>query len=173
MIAYAGENGFPEGELRSLLDQHPGAKYGSDLIPELKVIYYGDVIIVGHYRFQCVATPGHTMGHTCLYEAEKKFLVAGDHILIDITPNIQCWSDGENPLKYYLESLDKTYKLEVDLVLPGHRRLIEDHRARIEELKEHHRGRLKEVLSILETNSLNAFQVASRMTWDIKAETCT
>ncbi|MFC2165089.1 MBL fold metallo-hydrolase [Acidobacteriota bacterium] len=171
MIAYASENGFPEDELRSLLDQHPGAKYGSDWIPELKVLDDGDVINVGHYRFQCVATPGHTMGHTCLYEADKKFLVAGDHILIDITPNIQCWSDGENPLKFYLESLDKISKFEVDLVLPGHRRLIEDHRARIEELKAHHRLRLEEVLTILEMNSLDAFQVASRMSWDIKAET--
>jgi len=171
MIAYASENGFPEDELRSLLDQHPGAKYGSDWIPELKVLDDGDVINVGLYRFQCVATPGHTMGHTCLYVADKKFLVAGDHILIDITPNIQCWADGENPLKYYLESLDKIYKFEVDLVLPGHRRLIEDHRARIEELKEHHHLRLKEVLTILGMNSLDAFQVASRMTWDIKAET--
>jgi glyoxylase-like metal-dependent hydrolase (beta-lactamase superfamily II) len=91
--------------------------------------------------------------------------------LVDITPNIQCWSARENPLKYYLESLDKIHKLEVDLVLPGHRRLIEDHRARIKELKEHHRLRLKEVLTILQMNSLDAFQVASRMTWDIKAKT--
>jgi glyoxylase-like metal-dependent hydrolase (beta-lactamase superfamily II) len=170
MIAYAGKNGFPENQLKAALDKHPGAKYGSEWIPELRVLDDGDVIAVGDYRFQCVATPGHTMGHICLYEPARKILVAGDHLLIDITPNIQCWSDSQNPLKHYLASLDKVSKLDVTLVLPGHRRLFKDHRARIQELKIHHGRRLEEVLKILDRRCLNAFQVASEMTWDIEAE---
>jgi glyoxylase-like metal-dependent hydrolase (beta-lactamase superfamily II) len=168
MIAYAGRNGFPENELRAALDKHPGAKYGSEWIPELKVLEDGDGINAGDYHFKCVATPGHTMGHTCLYEATKKFLVAGDHILIDITPNIQCWSDEQNPLKHYLASLDKVAGLQIDLVLPGHRRLIRDPATRIKELKTHHRHRLDEVLTILAGRSMTAFEVASRMTWDLR-----
>ena len=170
MIEYAGRNGFPENELRAALDKHPGAKYGTEWIPELKVLEDGDQIHVGDYHFQCVATPGHTMGHTCLYEPDKKVLVAGDHILIDITPNIQCWSDDQNPLKHYLASLDQVAGLQVDLVLPGHRRLITNHQARIEELKSHHAHRLAEVLTILGGVSMTAFEVASRMTWDLKCE---
>jgi glyoxylase-like metal-dependent hydrolase (beta-lactamase superfamily II) len=170
MIAYAGRNGFPENELRAALDKHPGAKYGTEWIPELKVLEDGDQIQFGDYQFQCIATPGHTMGHTCLYEPDKKLLVAGDHILIDITPNIQCWSDSQNPLKHYLASLDKVAGLQVDLVLPGHRRLISDHLARIEELKRHHDQRLAEVISILDGRSMTAFEVASRMTWDLKCD---
>jgi glyoxylase-like metal-dependent hydrolase (beta-lactamase superfamily II) len=130
----------------------------------------GDVIDVGVYHFKCVATPGHTMGHTCLYEPNKKILVAGDHILIDITPNIQCWSDTDNHLKHYLASLDKVQKLQVDLVLPGHRRLIDNHRARIEELKKHHALRLDEVLAILKDGTMSAYEVASHMSWDIDCE---
>jgi glyoxylase-like metal-dependent hydrolase (beta-lactamase superfamily II) len=168
MIAYAGRNGFPENELRAALDKHPGAKYGSEWIPELKVLEDGDEIHAGDYHFTCVTTPGHTMGHICLYEPDKKLLVAGDHILIDITPNIQCWSDEQNPLKHYLASLDKVSRLQIDLVLPGHRRLIRNPQARIEELKIHHRRRLEEVLTILEAKSMTAFQVASRMTWDLR-----
>jgi glyoxylase-like metal-dependent hydrolase (beta-lactamase superfamily II) len=170
MIAYAGKNGFPENELQSALDKHPGAKYGSDWIPEMTVLDDGDAVHVGDYQFKCVATPGHTMGHICLYEPSKKILVAGDHILIDITPNIQCWSDTLNPLKHYLASLDKVAGLQVDLILPGHRRLIRNHDARIAELKQHHAHRLNEVLAILGGAPLNAFQVAARMTWDIKAD---
>jgi glyoxylase-like metal-dependent hydrolase (beta-lactamase superfamily II) len=110
------------------------------------------------------------MGHICLYEPHRKILVAGDHILIDITPNIQCWSDVQNPLKHYLSSLDKVYTLKVDLTLPGHRRLINNHQARVEELKRHHSNRLDEVLSILKRGSMSAFKVASLMTWDIDSE---
>ena len=170
MIAYADKNGFPENELRSVLDKHPAAKFGLDWVPEMKVLDDGDSIHVGDYHFKCIATPGHTMGHVCLYELNKKILVAGDHILIDITPNIQCWSDTQNPLKHYLDSLDKVARLQVDLTLPGHRRLIRNHDARIAELKQHHANRLNEVLTILEGTSLNAFQIASRMTWEIKAD---
>jgi glyoxylase-like metal-dependent hydrolase (beta-lactamase superfamily II) len=110
------------------------------------------------------------MGHICLYEPDKNLLVSGDHILIDITPNIQCWSDVQNPLKHYLSSLDKTAGLQVDLVLPGHRRLITDHLARIEELKNHHANRLAEVLTILDAGPMTAFGVAARMTWDLKCD---
>ena len=170
MIAYAGQNGFPEDELQAALDKHPGAKYGSEWIPEMKLLEDGDEICVGDYTFRCVSTPGHTMGHICLYEPDKKVLVAGDHILIDITPNIQCWSDVQNPLKHYLDSLDKVYGLQVDLTLPGHRRLIDNHQARIDELKRHHSERLAEVLSILRKGGANAYQVASQMTWDIDSE---
>ena len=60
--------------------------------------------------------------------------------------------------------------LQVDLILPGHRRLIRNQDARIAELKQHHAQRLDEVLTILEGAPLNAFQVAARMTWDIKAD---
>jgi glyoxylase-like metal-dependent hydrolase (beta-lactamase superfamily II) len=167
MVDYAGHNGFPENELIAAIDKHPGAKYGSDWIPELKVLDDGDGIDVGTYNFKCVTTPGHTMGHTCLYEQNQKILVAGDHILIDITPNIQCWSDTENQLKHYLASLDKVYDLEIDLVLPGHRRLFGNHRTRIKELKKHHMQRLDEVLKILGKDSMSAFQIAAQMTWDI------
>lgn len=170
MIEYAGQNGFPENELQAALDKHPGAKYGSEWIPEMTLLEDGDGIEVGDYHFKCVATPGHTMGHICLYEPDKKILIAGDHILIDITPNIQCWSDEQDPLKHYLASLEKVYSLKVDLTLPGHRRLIRDHRTRIKELKHHHAERLAEVLSILKRGGMNAFQVASQMTWDIDSE---
>ena len=168
MIEYAGKNGFPENELRAALHQHPGYKYGSDWTPDMSVLEDGETITFGNYCFECVETPGHTLGHICLYESNKKILIAGDHILSDITPNIQCWSDKENPLEKYLLSLDKVRKLDVGLVLPGHRRLFKEHRARIDELKLHHEKRAEEILVILKNGPGNAYEVASGMTWDIK-----
>lgn len=167
MLAYARKSGFSENELRKAFQSHPGREFGSDWIPELKILQDGDKIYVGNFSFKCISTPGHSLGHTCLYEPDKKILIGGDHILIDITPNIQCWTDEQNPLQNYLESLDKVNDMHIDLVLPGHRRLITDHRRRIAELKEHHRIRLQEVLSILSDNPMTAFEMASRMTWDL------
>ena len=167
MIEYAGLMGFPRNELRNALESHPGYRFRSDWVPELSILGDDDTVEVGGYLFKCVETPGHTRGHTCLYEASEKIFVAGDHILNDITPNIQCWSDQENPLKDYLASLDKVHGLDVDLVLPGHRRLFRNYRERIGELKRHHSQRVEEVLKILKRGPKNGFQVASEMTWDI------
>ena len=170
MVDYAALNGFPKNELEAALDKHPGAKFGADWIPELEVLDDGDRIDVADYHFKCVTTPGHTLGHTCLYDPDKKILLAGDHVLIDITPNIQCWSDTANPLKDYLASLDKVQRLQIDLVLPGHRRLIDNPKARIGELKKHHALRLDEVLTVLKKGPMSAFQMAAHMTWDIDCE---
>jgi glyoxylase-like metal-dependent hydrolase (beta-lactamase superfamily II) len=170
MIRYAGTHGFPEEELWNALKQHPGHKFASDWIPDLSIMSEGEVISAGDFAFRCIETPGHTLGHMCMYEPDKKILISGDHILDDITPNIQCWSDHENPLKHYLESLDKVAGLDVDLVLPGHRKVMKDMKARIAELKHHHAIRIDEVRSILNSKAMNAFQVASKMTWDIDAD---
>jgi len=134
---------------------------------DFTVIGDGDNIAVGDYHFTCVKTPGHTRGHMCLYEKEKKILISGDHILNDITPNISLWSDWHNPLQDFLHSLDKVRELAVEWVLPGHRTVFNNCAARIDELKEHHRIRANEVLAILRDGAQHAYQVASRMTWDM------
>jgi glyoxylase-like metal-dependent hydrolase (beta-lactamase superfamily II) len=160
-------NGFPEDELQSALRSHPGYKYGLKGDLPFSIVKEGDRISIGDYLFECVETPGHTKGHMCLYEPRKRIFVAGDHILDDITPTIQLWSDDWDPLKEYLNSLEKIYKLDIELVLPGHRGIIRNCKERIRELKDHHAKRLEEIVSILRKGSQSAFEVASQMTWDV------
>jgi len=167
MVAYARLHGFPGPQLQEALERHPGYKYGSRLDHPLTIVRDGDTLPAGPYRLKCVETPGHTPGHMCLYDADHKILVSGDHILEDITPNIQSWSDHDHPLRSYLSSLEKVGKLDVDLVLPGHRRIFRDCTRRIGELKRHHQDRALEVISILKEGPQHAFDVASKMTWDI------
>ncbi len=127
----------------------------------------GDSVTVGDYAFRCLETPGHTQGHLCLYEPNGRILVSGDHVLEDITPNITGWLGDENHLEQYLGSLDRVARLEVELVLPGHRWVFTDCRGRIQDLKHHHQDRAEEVYSILDGGAMDGFQVASRMTWDM------
>ena len=47
-------------------------------------------------------------------------------------------------------------------------RVMNNHRQRIEELKEHHRNRLNEVICALQGGAKSAFQVAPYVTWDIE-----
>jgi glyoxylase-like metal-dependent hydrolase (beta-lactamase superfamily II) len=170
VLAYIGRNGFPAERLKKALQAHPGSKFGTDWVPPMQMLDEGDIIRIGDYAFECVQTPGHTLGHTCLYEPTHRFFIAGDHILAGITPNIQCWGEDRNPLQQYLESLAKVQKYAVDLVLPGHRRLFSGFKERIQELIAHHHERLNEVLSVLKDGALSGYEVAARMTWDILAD---
>jgi glyoxylase-like metal-dependent hydrolase (beta-lactamase superfamily II) len=88
----------------------------------------------------------------------------------ELTPNISAWDDTDNSLQVYLQSLDKVYRMELDLILPGHRSIVSDCRGRILELKKHHEERLQEVLSIIKSAGAgSAYEVAAQMEWDIDA----
>jgi glyoxylase-like metal-dependent hydrolase (beta-lactamase superfamily II) len=165
--SFARMRGFPEEELKKAFASHPGRRYRSEGYINFSILKGGDTISIGNYLFECIETPGHTEGHICLYEPSKKIFICGDHMLIDITPNILLLSDARNSLREYLVSLDKVYDLDVELVLPGHRSIFKDQKKRIRELKQHHQIRLKEVISILRKGKQNVFQIASQMTWDI------
>jgi glyoxylase-like metal-dependent hydrolase (beta-lactamase superfamily II) len=166
-ISFARLNGFPEEELRAGLLSHPGFKFRAKGNLVFHILKEADLIRFGDYAFTCIETPGHSWGHMCLYEPHQKILVAGDHILNDISPNIQLWSDEWNPLKAYLSSLDKVYGFDIELVLPGHRGILRNGKERIRELRHHHQERLEEITSILKKGGMNAFEIGSRMSWDI------
>ena len=163
-------HGFPEKALKEIFDPGADGYYRSERHLPFKMVEDGDMINTGDYVFKCLRTSGHTEGHTCLFEPNRKMLISGDHLLGDITPSIQLRSEEGNPLKKYLESLDKVYDLDIDLVLPGHRGLFNGCKERIKELKEHHQERANQVISILKKGSQNAYEVASQMTWDTNCD---
>jgi glyoxylase-like metal-dependent hydrolase (beta-lactamase superfamily II) len=164
---FARLNGFPEEELRSAIRKDRGFEFASNWQPSFRILREGDTISIGDNVFKCIETPGHSIGHICLYESNKRVFMSGDHILGDISPGIQLWHDEWDPLKEYLASLEKVWGLDIGLVLPGHRNVFRGFKERIEELKNHHQKRLDEIISILEIGKKNAFQIGSLMSWDI------
>jgi len=170
LIEFARLNGFPDDELQKALTSHPGFKYSPKQKPAFTLVDDSDVIEYGGFRLQCIATPGHTQGHMCLYEPDARILFSGDHVLFDITPHIESWAYTVNSLADYLQSLDKVDRLPVDLVLPGHRNFLGNLKDRIGELKRHHFERAEEVMGVLGNRSMNAYEIAGLMTWDIDCE---
>lgn len=143
------------------------AKYADRALVPISVVREGDTFVRGGYNWMAVATPGHTAGHMCLYEATHKILIAGDHILDKITPNIGLWNFKYDPLGQYLPSLDKIAGMNVDLVLPGHRNIITDMRGRIREIQHHHHLRLQDAMQALGGDKKTVAHVARRMSWDL------
>lgn len=168
------KNGLPNGDL--LADsqfkmRNPMTEYAERRGYNFTFLDEGQEVRIGDYVFTSITTPGHTKGHVCLYEKNKKIFISGDHILEDVSPIIFAGGLDENPLGDYLSSLDKVSGLDVSLVLPGHRRTFTDFKARIGELKHHHEVRANEAMKALSGGPLTAYEIAAQMHWDVKERT--
>ncbi len=167
-VDFFAANGFPMDALRESLSKHPGMLYRPSRLVQLTPAHDNQDIPLDGFELVCIETPGHSPGHTCVYDRERKIFFSGDHILFDITPNISYWPEMKDALRSYLESLDKVSGLEVKMVLPGHRNSWHKHGDRIAELKQHHRHRLDEVLTALQEGDMTAYEVAPYITWKIE-----
>lgn len=150
---------------------HPGVMWRPDDTVDFHFLHDGDVLSYGGYELRCVVTPGHSPGHTCLYDDRKKILFAGDMILGDITPNLcyELWLD--DPLTEYVKSLKTVEDLEIKKIFVGHRSMLQDVYGRIAGLRKHHTLRCNEALDVLKRRGpLDSWSAAAHMTWDISAK---
>jgi len=102
----------------------------------------GNVLNIGSTYLEILHTPGHSPGHICLYDSDRKILFSGDHILLHTTPNI-------DKLKSFTDSLRKTLNYDADLIAPGHEPIIKRPKARILELISHHIRREEAFLRLI------------------------
>jgi glyoxylase-like metal-dependent hydrolase (beta-lactamase superfamily II) len=170
LIAIFRKHGVPDAEL-SAVRMIPGHsnEFSRDVVPA-KFLYGGEIISDGVFDLEVIWTPGHSSGHICLYEPRNKLLFSGDHVLPEITPNIGYHShSGDNPLGDYLCALGKLAHLTVERVLPAHEHDFANLNLRITELVDHHREREAEVGRVIGSKTLNAWEIGSRLTWNLAA----
>lgn len=159
-------NGFPE-EFRSTLRQASTTSLKRVAFATPDIVVLGDEHLnLGEFDLEMLWTPGHSAGHICLYERNRRVLFAGDHVLSKITPNVsmQTQSAG-NPLADYLNSLYQIADLPVDLVLPGHGDVFTDLGQRIEEIEKHHEERGRLIIEAFAGQSKTAYQIAGVIPW--------
>ncbi|MGD0361605.1 MAG: MBL fold metallo-hydrolase [Bryobacteraceae bacterium] len=119
----------------------------------------GETIATAHGAMEVVWTPGHSPGHVCLYDRERRVLISGDHILQHISPNIG-WQPGRDALGEYLASLDRMAALDVDLILPSHGAPFAGHREWVRKTHEHHAERCARIAALVEGGADTAHQIA-------------
>lgn len=114
-------------------------------------------------------TPGHAPEHICLYDEERRILYSGDHVLPRITSHISLHTfQRRDPLREYLDSLDRLKGLPVDAVLPAHEHIFHDLDGRIQELKLHHASRCDEIKGSIRNREKTVFQISEEVSWDTK-----
>ncbi len=79
----------------------------------------GDIIPVGEYTLRCLYTPGHTLGHICLFLEQEQLLFTGDTVLWDAMPRMAVWRGKISAVEAYLDSLERLKEVSPVQVFPG------------------------------------------------------
>ena len=163
--------GFPKNEIVNMHITNPAEIYAPEKTFKAVTVNDGDKIKIGSYTLECVFTPGHTPGHTCIYIEDKEIMFLGDHVLFDITPNITFWTGIRDSLKDYINSLIKIKTFKIKTALPAHRENSLNFYDRVEQILNHHENRLDECFNILKSNpGLSAYDTASFMKWSMRGK---
>ena len=112
-------------------------------------------------------TPGHSPGHVCFLDRERRLLLSGDHVLPRISPNIAVHAQQQgNPLADFLDSLRAVRDLDVDEVLPAHEWRFTPLATRVDELLSHHAHRLNTVRAAIASNpGATCWETTRRLPW--------
>lgn len=120
----------------------------------------GDDVDLGGRRVRLQWTPGHTDYHAVLVDGAEGVLFAGDHVLPRITSNVGLYSfSRDDPLGDFLEALRAVRTLPVTRVLPAHGDPFDDLPGRVDQILEHHEGRLRATLDALGDGERDAYAV--------------
>jgi glyoxylase-like metal-dependent hydrolase (beta-lactamase superfamily II) len=160
-------NGVPDESLDTMGGASmPVRGFVNAVLPDV-LLEDGDRPDVPGWDLRAIWTPGHSPGHLCFYDAERRLLLSGDHVLPRITPNISFHpQQTPNPLADFLNALDKVAALDVGEVLPAHEYRFRSLAARVVQLRNHHEQRLGEICAALaERPGLTAWEVAVGLTW--------
>ena len=127
--------------------------YYPNLVPSVPLAYArlmdSQTVQIGGHGWRCISGFGHAPEHIALYCDEVQTLISGDMVLPRISTNVSVYDmePEADSLKLFLDSLDKFLPLPPEtLVLPSHGKPFTGLHERIQQLKDHHRDRLAEVM---------------------------
>lgn len=84
-----------------------------------QILHDGDFIDLGNRSITVIHTPGHSPGHCCFYEPQRKYLYSGDLIY---SGYLDAFYPTTDPGLFY-QSVRKIRALEIERVLPAHHQL--------------------------------------------------
>ncbi len=122
----------------------------------------GETIAIEGGTLEVIWTPGHSPGHLCLYDAQRRLLFSGDHILEHISPKVG-WQPEDDPLGAYLQSLRNIEALDIDLILPSHGFPFRGHREWIAGALAHHRERCDRILEFLNEGAKTSHELVCKL----------
>ena len=164
LAAYFGSHGMTNPHD---LDQIRNRKsYYRNLVPNMPAAYArlmdGQLVRIGGRSWRCISGFGHAPEHMALYCDDQGVLISGDMVLPRISTNVSVYEmePEADALSLFLTSLDRYKPLPADtLVLPSHGKPFQGLHTRIQQLQDHHRDRLQEVMEAAAEKPVSAYDM--------------
>jgi glyoxylase-like metal-dependent hydrolase (beta-lactamase superfamily II) len=159
---FALEQGLDGGTIDTVIRAFSAFRTATSPFSAAGILADGDQLGAGGRRVEVIATPGHSRGHISFHLPEERFLIAGDHILPHITPNLSpdLIAPDFHPLESFFSSLSRVEDLPVRRVCPAHGRPFSDLKGRISDMREHHHERSELALRALAEGPRNCGEVS-------------
>jgi glyoxylase-like metal-dependent hydrolase (beta-lactamase superfamily II) len=126
----------------------------------------GERIAFRDRSLEALHRPGHSPSDTVFWDAERRILLAADHLIAHISSNplISRPLDGSQQrtqaLVTYIESLRKTREMPAEIVLSGHGEPIVDHVALIDDRLAKHQRRKEKIYKLIAERPRSGYEIA-------------
>jgi glyoxylase-like metal-dependent hydrolase (beta-lactamase superfamily II) len=138
-----------------------------------RVIRDGERLEFRERTLEVQLRPGHSPTDTLFWDAERRIMVGGDHLIKHISSNplLSRRLDGKpgrtHSLLSYIESLSATRELPVDIVLSGHGEPVTEHRELIDGRFRMHARRAEKLLGLIGAEPMTAHGLAQELWGDV------
>jgi glyoxylase-like metal-dependent hydrolase (beta-lactamase superfamily II) len=159
-LEVARQSGVPEQALRGYAERARSLPSGiAQVIEPDRPLLPGSEIETDLGPWTVHETPGHAPSHVCLFQAQRRLMISGDHLLGRISLSFDYgWTP--DPIGEFMRSLDTVEQLDPRLCVAGHGRPFVDVHGHIEANRELVRQRLDAVLAALESEPRTAAEIS-------------
>jgi glyoxylase-like metal-dependent hydrolase (beta-lactamase superfamily II) len=159
-LEVARQSGVPELALRRYAERASEVPLGvAGVIEPDRALLPGVEIETDLGTWTVHETPGHAPSHVCLFQAQRRLLISGDHLLGRISLYYDYgWTP--DPVGEFLSSLDSADRLDARLALAGHGRPFVDVHGHVEGNRKLVHERLDAVLAALQGDPRTAVEIA-------------
>ncbi|MET0763643.1 MAG: MBL fold metallo-hydrolase [Blastococcus sp.] len=159
------DHGVSEAERTDLADHLTRwLPYLHSVVEASRRLRGGEELVIGGDRWDVLHTPGHSLGHVCLWSPARGILLSGDHLLPGITPPVSFERGFDaDPLRSYLDSLRLIAELRPALVFPGHGHPFADATGRIEAILRNKLRRLETIRRAIRERPSTVTELADRL----------
>jgi glyoxylase-like metal-dependent hydrolase (beta-lactamase superfamily II) len=157
------QSGVPASTLARYAEQARGSPSGIARVIEPDRPLVGGVTVETDLGVWTVfETPGHAPSHASLFQAERRLLISGDHVLGRISLYFDYgWTP--DPIGEFLASLDVVDELDARLALSGHGKPFLDVHGHVEGNRRLVAQRLEETLAAVAEGPKTALEITPRL----------
>ena len=134
----------------------------------------GEELAFAGRTLQALHRPGHSPSDTLFWDAERRVLIGGDHLIGHISSNPLISrplggrsgepGDGRpRALMTYMRSLRETRAMPVDVVLPGHGEPVTEHAKLIDERFALHERRAAKIAGLIAERPMTVYEIAQSL----------